>query len=173
MKCKVPEANKIMNKSIISAAVVSLVLILALAACGGTGGQNAKELDARALAEALIGGIAFDDQMEIATDDAFHALYAVDSTNDSVTDFVLFTSTGATAEEVSVIEAKDEESASAAMELALERIASQKFEFENYAPAEMAKLNDPVLVRSGKYIILCLSNDNSAAEKIIGEFIGS
>jgi hypothetical protein len=36
----------------------------------------------------------------------------------------------------------------------------------------MAKLNDPVLVRSGRYVILCLSNDNATAERIIGEFVG-
>jgi hypothetical protein len=84
---------------------------------------------------------------------------------------VFYASTGATAEEVSIIEARDAESAQAVMEFARARIASQKAEFENYAPEEMAKLNDPVLVRAGKYVILCLSNDNAAAERIIGDFI--
>jgi hypothetical protein len=162
-----------MNKTKISTAVVSFVLVFALAACGGDDGRNAKEIDMRALAEMLIVGIAFDDQMEIASDDAFYALYAVDSADDSVADFVLFTSTGATAEEVSVIEARNDESADRVLEFALGRIASQKSEFENYAPEEMVKLNDPVLVRSGKYIIMCLSNDSATAKDIIEDFIGS
>jgi hypothetical protein len=152
-------------------AVISLFLALAFAGCGGTGNRSGEALDMRGLAEALVGGIAFDDRMEEASDDAFYALYAVDPADESVADFVFYASTGATAEEVSVIEARDEESAQAVMEFARARIASQKSEFENYAPEEMAKLNDPVLVRAGKYIVLCLSNDNAAAERIIGDFI--
>jgi hypothetical protein len=160
-----------MNKSIIPAAIVLSVLILASAACGGEK-PDAKDIDAHGLAEALIDGIAFDDQMELASDEAFRALYAVKPSDGPVADFVLFTSTGATAEEVAVIEARDAESASEVMEFALGRVSSQKAEFENYAPEEMAKLNDPVLISSGRYIILCLSNDNAAAEKIVGDFIG-
>jgi hypothetical protein len=158
---------------ILAVFTVLIIALATLAACGGSDDSNAKVLDARLLAEALIEGVTFDDQMETATDDAFRALYAVDPSEESVASFVLFTSTGATAEEVTIIEAKDEESASAAMDFALGRIESQKTEFENYAPEEMAKLNDPVLLRSGRYIIMCLSNDNATAESIIEEFIGS
>ena len=123
------------------------------------------------LAEALIGGIAFDDQMEEAPDKAFYALYAADPSDESVAGFVLYTSTGATAEEVAVFEARDAESAPAVLEIARARIASQKAEFEDYAPNALAKLNDPVLMRAGRYIILCLSNDNAAAERIIEDFL--
>ena len=72
---------------------------------------------------------------------------------------------------MAVIEARDAESAQTVMEFARARIASQKAEFEDYAPEELAKLNDPVLVRAGKYVILCLSNDNAAAERIVEGFI--
>jgi hypothetical protein len=150
---------------------IALFLVLAFAACAGSGDQTGEELDIRSLAKALIGGIAFSDRMEEASGDAFYALYAVDPADESVTDFVFYASTGATAEEVTVIEARDAGSAPAVLEYARARVASQKAEFENYAPDEMAKLNDPVLMRVGKYVILCLSNDNAAAEKIIGDFI--
>jgi hypothetical protein len=151
-------------------ALVMAALAPALAGCGGRDDAE-KTLDMRGLAETLIGGVAFEDQLEEATADAFRALYAIDPSDETVTDFVLCTSTGATAEEVAVIEARDAESAAGVMELVRARIKAQKAEFENYAPAEMAKLNDPVLVSFGKYVILCLSNDNAAAEAIIGDFI--
>ena len=32
----------------------------------------------------------------------------------------------------------------------------------------MDKLNDPVLVVDGNYVIMCLSNNNSKAKEIIG-----
>jgi hypothetical protein len=150
---------------------VALCLGLVFAGCGGAGDRSGEALDMRALAEALIDGIAFEDRMEEASNDAFYALYAVDPADASVAGFVFYASTGATAEEVTVIEARDAESAPVVLECARARVASQKVEFENYAPEEMAKLNDPVLVRAGKYVILCLSNDNAAAEKIIGDFI--
>ncbi|MDR2770782.1 MAG: DUF4358 domain-containing protein [Clostridiales Family XIII bacterium] len=146
-----------------------LALAVLLAGCGGN--RAGAEFDPRDLAKSLIDGITFDDQMEAASDNAFYALYAVDSSDESIAAFVLYTSTGATAEEVSVIEARDEESAETVTEHARARISSQKAEFKNYAPQEMAKLNDPVLVCAGKYVILCLSNDNAAAEKIIEDFL--
>jgi hypothetical protein len=148
-----------------------LFCVIALTACGGAGERAGETLDIRGLAEALIGGIAFADRPEEASADAFYAMYAIDPADESVTDFVFRTSTGATAEEVTIIEARDAESATALMKIARARIASQKAEFEDYAPDEMTKLNDPVLLRKGKYIILCLSNDNAAAETIIEGFI--
>jgi hypothetical protein len=150
---------------------IALLCALAFAGCGVASEGADEDLDMRRLAEALIDGVAFDDQMEAASDSAFYALYAIEPSDESVADFVLYTSTGATAEEVSIIEARDAERAPAVLEFARARIASQKVEFENYAPAETAKLDDPVLLRAGRYIILCLSNDNAAAERIIGDFI--
>jgi hypothetical protein len=150
---------------------IFLVCVLAFTACGGAENRADASLDTRRLAEALLDGVAFVDRMEEASDSAFYALYAIDPADETVTDFVFCTSTGATAEEVAVIEARDEESAQAVLDFARARISAQKDEFENYAPEEMAKLNDPVLVRAGRYIILCLSNDNAAAEAIIEDFI--
>jgi hypothetical protein len=161
---------KISRAAALVLALAMAVLAPALAGCGGEGDAEIT-LDMRGLAKTLIGGVAFEDQMEEATADAFRALYALDSSDESVKDFVLYASTGATAEEVTVIEARDAASAPDVMERVRARIASQKTEFENYAPAEMAKLDDPVLVSHGKYIVLCLSNDNAAAEAIIEDFI--
>lgn len=75
---------------------------------------------------------------------------------------------GATAEEVACFEAKDE-AAAAEIKKALEaRIESQKEAFENYQPKEMTKLGDPVLIISGKYVFMCISDDNAKAREIIG-----
>ncbi|MDR2356105.1 MAG: DUF4358 domain-containing protein [Clostridiales Family XIII bacterium] len=150
---------------------IALLCAFTLAGCGGAGNRAEAELDMRRLAEALLDGIAFDDQMEEASDGAFYALYAVDPSDESVAGFVLYTSTGATAEEVAIIEARDAADAPAVLEVARARVAWQKAEFEDYAPGERAKLNDPVLMRAGRYVILCLSNDNAAAERIIEDFI--
>jgi hypothetical protein len=158
------------GRRLIPAVVIAILLIPAFAACGGPEKPDA-ELNIRDLAKTLIDGIAFADQMDAASDGAFHALYAVNPDDEAIVDFVLYTSTGATAEEVSVIKTNGAEGADDVFALVQRRISSQKSEFEDYIPNELAKLSDPVLVRSGKYIILCVSNDNASAEKLIEDFI--
>lgn len=75
---------------------------------------------------------------------------------------------GASAHEIDCFEANDE-SAAKDIEAALKtRIENQKTAFKDYVPAEMDKLNDPVLVVEGNYVIMCLSNNNSKAKEIIG-----
>ena len=75
---------------------------------------------------------------------------------------------GFTAEEIECFEAKDEASADEIYTSLENRIEAQKKAFENYQPAEMDKLNDPVLVKQGKYVFMCLSDDNAKAKEIIG-----
>jgi hypothetical protein len=41
----------------------------------------------------------------------------------------------------------------------------------DYQPKEMEKLKNPVLVTAGNYVILCVSDDNAKAQKIIEEII--
>ena len=78
------------------ALLCAFALAVSLAACGA--GKRAETvLDIRRLADALIDGIAFDDQMDEASDQAFYALYAVDPSDESVMDFALRTGAGATA----------------------------------------------------------------------------
>ena len=75
---------------------------------------------------------------------------------------------GASAHEIDCFEAKDE-SAAKEIESALKtRIENQKTAFKDYVPAEMDKLNNPVLVVDGKYVFMCLSNNNDKAKEIIG-----
>ena len=75
---------------------------------------------------------------------------------------------GASAHEIDCFEANDENAAKD-IEAALKtRIENQKTAFKDYVPAEMDKLNDPVLVVEGNYVIMCVSNNNSKAKEIIG-----
>ena len=75
---------------------------------------------------------------------------------------------GGSAHEIDCFEAKDESTAKE-IETALKaRIDTQKKNFENYVPAEMDKLNNPVLVVDGNYVFMCLSNNNDKAKEIIG-----
>lgn len=84
----------------------------------------------------------------------------------------LYLSSGATAEEIAVFEAKDDTAAERLLAAARERVEAQKTAFEDYAPAEMAKLNSAVVERNGKIIALCIADDSAAAQKKVKQLIG-
>ena len=73
-------------------------------------------------------------------------------------------------EEIAVFEGKDEAAAGRIKTAVDQRIADQRAAFEDYNPEEQEKLSDPVIVTAGKYVILCVSNDNEAAKKCIDSY---
>ena len=76
---------------------------------------------------------------------------------------------GATAEEIAVITVSDKENVSKVEEAVKARIESQKEGFENYVPEELTKLSDPVIRTVGNTVIVCVSDHNDQAEKIIDQ----
>jgi hypothetical protein len=87
--------------------------------------------------------------------------------NSSINKQAVYVSSGATAEEISVWDAKNADAAKDIKTAVLARIEAQKAGFQDYVPAEMAKLKSPVLISEGDYVILCLSNDNEKAKQVI------
>ena len=61
----------------------------------------------------------------------------------------------------------DADKARAALEA---RVAEQKVNYEDYVPEELDKLNDAVIVESGNFAVLSVSNDPDAARKILSEY---
>lgn len=148
---------------------VTCILAAALVFAAGCAKNTTTTMDTAAVADKLISSIQFSDQMSAIEDKTALKLYGLE--NDAVTKMKVYESTGATAEEVAAFEAKDDTSAAAVKEAAQKRIDDQKSGFEGYQPKEMAKLKAPVLVTKGKYVILCVSDDNSTAQKVIDGFI--
>ena len=156
----------------IAAAALACVLMCSLAACA-SGGETQTDvtIDVTALADSLHDGLTFQDQLTGLDGDAAMNIYGLDSS--SVVQLKVYVSTGATAEEIAVIETTGGdavETVQAAME---KRVEDQKAAFENYQPKEMTKLGDPLLETRGNYVILCLSDDNDAARAIIDEAAGA
>ena len=79
----------------------------------------------------------------------------------------LYVGTGATAEEISVWQGKDANAAKNIQNAVNTRIENQKKSFVDYNPEEMPKLENPVVVAKGNYVVLCLSSDNDNAKQVI------
>ena len=84
---------------------------------------------------------------------------------------VVYLGSGATAEEITVLECTDADAAKNQVEPAMKQhIENQITSFESYVPAEVAKLKEAVIRVGGKYVAVCVSDDSAAAEKIIDQY---
>lgn len=124
-------------------------------------------IDVAALADDLKSSVPFVDTLEQPSDAYFSQFYEIDKNDISAKKIYV---SAATAEEIAVFEAKDSEAAARIREAVDTHIADNLESFENYDAEAQKRLNDPVIVQKGKYVILCVSDDNDAALKCIDKY---
>jgi len=142
-------------------AVATVESVKGLSSAGSFKGEG--KYDTGKIAQNIIKEIKFKDKLSEVSDALVISNYKVDKSK--VCDATLYMGGGSTAEEVAVFELVDEEYAKQVTELAQKRIDNKKKDFENYIPAEMKKLNNPVIVRKGKVVAVCIA-DNATKEQI-------
>lgn len=147
-----------------------LPVMLILALLAGCSSQGAKSVDAARAADDLKSALTFKDELSEATQAVRDRTYGI--TEGDIVAGKLYLSSGATAEEIAVFGAKDDAAAERLLAAAKERVEAQKTAFEDYAPAEMTKLNSAVVERKGKIVALCIADDSAAAQKKVQELIG-
>ena len=64
----------------------------------------------------------------------------------------------------------DADAAKRVQQAAEERVQRQLESFETYIPAELPKLQDPLLVQSGNTVALCVSGHNDEASEALKHF---
>lgn len=139
-------------------ALLSLFLLLGLAACGG-----GKTVDIKTLPEAILEKVAFEDQLSELDAGTIANLYTVP---EGTTARVFFGS-GATSEEIAVFQCKDEQAAKAMLEHAQTHISNQITAFENYLPEQVPPLKDAIVEQIGASVVVCVTKDVSAARQVI------
>ena len=144
----------------------ALAILFSLCGCGEDAGGETKTIDKEALAAELAGTLEFRDMLE-AVDSGIAGLRYDTPENVEV---VLYAGSGATAEEVAVFEAPDEDTAEEVLEAAEIYIQDQIDAFENYVPEEVPVLEKAVVEQRGKYVIICVTDDDAAARKKIEEY---
>ena len=150
--------------------LIVLILTATLLFAGGCAQKNAAlKLDPVKIADKLATSVKFTDQMSPVDEKTALRIYGLEQS--SVSNLKAYESTGATAEEIMVFEAKDEAAAAKIKTAAQKRIDDQRAGFQDYQPKEMAKLKNPVFITTGNYVILCISNDNAKAKQVIDSLI--
>ena len=147
---------------------IIFALILSLFAFVGCKSNDTKEvtLNISDLATDLNEDIEYVDDLTKIDDSVVQTIYPIDYAVASE----VYVSSGATAEEIAVFELENEEDADKALKVCEERIDTQKEAYETYVPEEMEKLDNAVVKKIGKYVIVCVANDNTS-EDIISSYV--
>ena len=82
----------------------------------------------------------------------------------------LYIGGGSTAEEFAIFEAASADKASAIAEKLKKHVENRKASFETYKPAEMSKLNNPVIEVHGNVVMLCVSDNNNKVKDVMKKY---
>lgn len=166
MKGRIARKGQKNMKRILSA-VLAVLLFGTLCACGGK--SSGRDIDIQALAQELVESGAFSDVMSPLSDNVAKRMY--DFEDEDAESFVLYTGTGATAEEIFLVKATGDEAQDFA-EACRERVSEQKTAFKSYVPEEVTKLDAAILETVGDYVILVVAADAAAARAVVDSYIG-
>ena len=99
--------------------------------------------------------------LEALDADLISSLYGLESQPEAA---AVYTSTGATAEEIAVLVFSTQEEADDARKALEARVSDQKDACEGYLPAELPKLEQAIVKESGSSVLLVVANDSQAAQ---------
>lgn len=148
--------------------IFAAALLLSTAACGDNGSADISNASAAEIASAVMEKTVFVDEMlelqtKIASD-----FYDIP---DGVDDFVVYmSSSGATAEELSVFKCADSSQAKLVKSACEKRVEALKEKFEDYIPAELDKINSAVIKERGNFVMFICADSTAEAVKAFTEF---
>lgn len=153
--------------------IIILVIILIIVEIKITN-KNLKaeiNINMEELATELIDAQIFEDSLDKIDKDTILKKWSFSTEN--IKDIVSYVGTGATAEEILIIELNDKKDADQIEKIIKDEIEERKEDFQNYLPKEVYKLENYNLKTKNNYIILCISNNYDKADEIINKYIKS
>lgn len=157
-----------MKKAIYVIGVV-IVIILAVVCYIFSTKENGKEdlvLNIQDLATKIQEQDVFDDNLEQIDKGTIIKNYGF--TEGEIVDAVSYVSTGATSEEILVVETNKVNSVKTKIDT---RISDRAEAFASYLPDEVYKLENPTLIIQNNYIILCVCKDSAKMNEYVENYI--
>lgn len=165
--------------------VMTATVAMGMTGCGGSkensttelpsGGSeitaktNAPEklnLDVDKLAQKIANCGGFTDELSELDAELFDSQYT-DVNMDSIVNKCAYIGTGATVEQIVVVEAKDSDSAKKVKEALQSKIDADIEANKDYKPKELPKLKSPILEVKEQYVIMAVANDNDKVEAVV------
>lgn len=159
------------KKVIIRAIIILLVIIIIFIGLKFifTNANKNVNIDMQKLAEDLINAQIFEDDLSQIDKESIIKKYGFDT--QKIKDINSYVGTGATAEEILVIELLDKNDVEEVKNIIETKIEEKKADFQNYLPKEVFKIENYNLETKENYIIMCISNDSDKAKEIIDKNI--
>jgi len=158
---------------LLAAAVLTGAVVLGTAGCGGSSSSNGSGSSAEVsvsvddLAAKLNSETVTEDTLSETAESMLSTIYFF--SDGQIADGAAYMSSGATADEICVVECAEASSASDVEELFSTRVSNQSELYETYNADEVAKLKDAIIRSAGKYTVLVVCDDYSKAEEILKE----
>ncbi len=161
--------------------ILIVMMAFAVTACSDGGGEEGGgsegtpvnyDFTAAELAETINENVTFNDFMEEVDPQTVYELYGIDGS--AISDSCTYFSTGATAEEISVMCVDPENADSMLGEINRafnKRIDDQIESFTDYVPAELDKLKNPLIMEIGNSVVMVVCDDPDQAKTAILDFI--
>ncbi len=147
--------------------MTALMLCLCLLAVGCGKKEETVTVDLTQLADALLTGLTFQEELIELDASMAEQLYGLEA--DKFTKQIIYASSGATSDEVILLEAGEETDMEEVKALLEQRVSDQKDNFESYRPDQMEAINHAVIKINGRYAALVICGNWEGAEKILEE----
>ena len=159
-----------MNKKILAIVILVIVLVLIIGVILWNSSKNKSvQINIEELADKIATSGAFEDELIKADSEMVIKDYGF--TNDEIKELVSYQGSGATSEEIVVLEVNDKRDLNAVKEKINTRIYERKEAFASYLPKEVFKIENNVLKIEGNYVILSISNDAKKVSDVINNYI--
>lgn len=159
-----------MNKKIFVAIIVIIVIIIGTKVIFIDKNKNVK-IDISKLAAELLDSQIFEDNLDEIDKETAIKRYGFNA--EIINNIKAYTGTGATAEEILIVELLDKNGIEEIEKKIEKEIEERKNDFQNYLPREVFKLENYILENKGNYVILCISNNYEKAKEVINIYINN
>lgn len=147
-------------------AVMCLLLLMStLTGCSGKE-KKVENIDVKDLAKEILDTGKFSDDMMELDSDVYDAQFP-DIETGKIASGSIYISSGAATDEIIVLETIEENDAKSVKEEVLSSIEYQVEANKDYLPEQVKKLQDPIVAVSGKYVIVCVTDDKDKVNTLL------
>lgn len=158
-----------MKKKILIFIIVVVIVAVVLAVMFIPRNSKNIQINIQDLASKIAESGSFEDQLMQVDSEMVMEDYNFSS--DEINELVSYQGSGATSEEIVILQVKDKGKINDVKSKIVTRLAERKEAFESYLPEEVGKIDNNILKVEGNYVILCIANDTNTVNNVLNENI--
>ena len=159
-----------MDKKVLIMIVIAIMILVVVGGILVINNTNKNiQIDIDELAAKIMETGAFTDDLAKIDSEMIKDDYGF--TNEEIKEIVSYQGSGATSEEIVILQVNDKSNLNSVKEKINTRLTERREAFESYLPEEVFKINNNILEVKGNYIIMCISNDSNKVNEAINNYI--